>query len=298
MTMMESRISRCRPSSHREMTRHQYVMERNRAYANTLRPPDMLSLTVPSTPRTARSLSPSPVRQNMHLMRTGSERDSMRERSGSISAARAMIPMCPSLMPSQVSAIRKSWRHINTKGLITVLSRCFQRLESSCPVAQACFSSQSPSPSNAQSPVRTVADHARFLLNLLDRIIDAEQDLEEIREIGARHVPLKHECGLGAAELDRFQEIFVEVLLKQDGIRQSKEASRAWRILICAIVDLFRDGFETQLRQFRRKHSFNAHTEYFENIERRASLCPYRKASLNVDPRLDTCTKKLSQLNV
>ncbi|VDN31474.1 unnamed protein product [Cylicostephanus goldi] len=50
------------------------------------------------------------------------------------------------------------------------------------------------------------------------------EDLEEIREIGARHVPLKHECGLGAAELDRFQEIFVEVMLKQDGIRQSKEA--------------------------------------------------------------------------
>ncbi|KIH45239.1 hypothetical protein ANCDUO_24724, partial [Ancylostoma duodenale] len=53
--------------------------------------------------------------------------DSMRERSGSISTARAMLPLCPSLMPSQVSVIRKSWRHINTKGLITVLSRVFQR---------------------------------------------------------------------------------------------------------------------------------------------------------------------------
>ncbi|KIH50454.1 hypothetical protein ANCDUO_19467, partial [Ancylostoma duodenale] len=52
---------------------------------------------------------------------------SMRERSGSISTARAMLPLCPSLMPSQVSVIRKSWRHINTKGLITVLSRVFQR---------------------------------------------------------------------------------------------------------------------------------------------------------------------------
>ncbi|KIH66058.1 hypothetical protein ANCDUO_03614 [Ancylostoma duodenale] len=52
------------------------------------------------------------------------------------------------------------------------------------------------------------------------------QDLEEIREIGARHVLLKQECGLGTAELDKFQEIFVEVILKQDGVRQSKEASR------------------------------------------------------------------------
>ncbi|EYB89009.1 hypothetical protein Y032_0238g3295 [Ancylostoma ceylanicum] len=222
----------------------------------------------------------------------------MRERSGSISSARAMLPLCPSLMPSQVSVIRKSWRHINTKGLITVLSRVFQRLESSCPVAQQCFSTSPQSLSTVQNPVRTIADHARFLLSLLDRIIDAEQDLEEIREIGARHVLLKQECGLGTAELDKFQEIFVEVILKQDGVRQSKEASRAWRILICAFVDLFRDGFETQLRQFRRKHSFNAHTQYFENIERRASQCPSRKASLNVDPRVNNCTRRISQLNI
>ncbi|KAK6733758.1 hypothetical protein RB195_017487 [Necator americanus] len=142
------------------------------------------------------------------------------------------------------------------------------KLESSCPVAQLCFASSLQSLSIVRSPIRTVTDHARYMLSLLDRIIDAAQDLEEIREVGARHVILKQGCGLGPAELDKFQEIFVEVILKQDGVRQSKEASRAWRILICAFVDLFRDGFEMQLRQFRRKHSFNAHTQYFENIER------------------------------
>ncbi|PIO67564.1 hypothetical protein TELCIR_10678 [Teladorsagia circumcincta] len=124
--------------------------------------------------------------------------DSMRERSGSISSARAIIPICPSLMPSQ--------------------------LESSCPVASACFSAQ-PLPTTLVQ-VRTVADHARCLLSLLDRIIDAEQDLEEIREMGARHFSLKQEHGLSTAELDKFQEIFVEVILKQDGVRQSKEARR------------------------------------------------------------------------
>ncbi|KAK6015709.1 hypothetical protein OSTOST_18838 [Ostertagia ostertagi] len=113
--------------------------------------------------------------------------------------------------------------------------------------------------------------------------------------MGARHFSLKQEHGLSTAELDKFQEIFVEVILKQDGVRQSKEASRAWRILICAIVDLFRDGFEMQSRrQFRRKHSFNAHTQYFENIERRTS-CSSRKASLNVDSHVDGCSKKMSR---
>ncbi|PIO65015.1 hypothetical protein TELCIR_13332 [Teladorsagia circumcincta] len=46
-------------------------------------------------------------------------------------------------------------------------------LESSCPVASACFSAQ-PLPTTLVQ-VRTVADHARCLLSLLDRIIDAEQ---------------------------------------------------------------------------------------------------------------------------
>ncbi|KAK6733765.1 hypothetical protein RB195_017492 [Necator americanus] len=55
------------------------------------------------------------------------DRDSMRERSGSIPSTRAMLPICPSLTPSQVAAIRRSWKHINTKGLVTVLSRVFQR---------------------------------------------------------------------------------------------------------------------------------------------------------------------------
>ncbi|KAK5976580.1 hypothetical protein GCK32_011630 [Trichostrongylus colubriformis] len=133
----------------------------------------MISLNVPP-PRSSRSLSPSPVR-NVHLLRTGSERDNMRERSGSIASARAIIPICPSLMPSQVAVLRKSWKHINTKGLITVLSRCFQRLESSCPVASACFAGTTHSLSTAPNQVRTVADHARCLLSMLDRIIDAEQ---------------------------------------------------------------------------------------------------------------------------
>ncbi|ETN75386.1 hypothetical protein NECAME_03768 [Necator americanus] len=274
----------------------------------------------------------------IYYVRAWDSYDSMRERSGSIPSTRAMLPICPSLTPSQVAAIRRSWKHINTKGL----------LESSCPVAQLCFASSLQSLSIVRSPIRTVTDHARYMLSLLDRIIDAAQDLEEIREVGARHVILKQGCGLGPAELDKFQEIFVEVILKQDGVRQSKEASRAWRILICAFVDLFRDGFEMQLRQFRRKHSFNAHTQYFENIERsprnpkisseltltyaiknsseklkkvplrsvlflssrsretwtnysvfrRASQCPSRKASLNVDPRLNNCSRRISQLNI
>ncbi|CAB3404619.1 unnamed protein product [Caenorhabditis bovis] len=211
---------------------------------------------------------------------------SARDRSGSISlSSRNVIPVCSTLTPSQVAVIRRSWRHINTKGLIVVLTRCFSRLESSCSVANQCFQSAAYSLSTSPNQVRTVADHSKYLLQLLDKIVEGEVHADFLREIGANHINLKHEAGFSSQEWDRFQEIMVEVILKQDGVKQSKETSRAWRLLICSFIDLIRDGFEAQVRQFRRKHSFNAHVQYFENIEKRVAMCPNRKDSLNMDPR-------------
>uniref|UniRef100_A0A8R1HRI0 Globin domain-containing protein n=1 Tax=Caenorhabditis japonica TaxID=281687 RepID=A0A8R1HRI0_CAEJA len=159
------------------------------------------------------------------------------------------------------------------------------QLESNCPIVSQCFQSATYSLSTNPNQVRTVADHAKYLLQLLDKIIEGDVDAEYLREIGANHVSLKHENGFSNTEWDRFQEIMVEVILKQDGVKQSKETSRAWRLLICSFIELIRDGFDAQVRQFRRKHSFNAHVQYFENIEKRVGVCPNRKISLNVDPR-------------
>ncbi|UMM16552.1 hypothetical protein L5515_013516 [Caenorhabditis briggsae] len=249
----------------------------------------MISLSVP---RNSRSLSPAMARSAPSSPMTrgpgGIESMSARDRSGSISLSpRNIIPVCSQLSPSQVSVIRRSWRHINTKGLITVLTRCFSRLESNCPIASQCFQSATYSLSTNPCGVRTVADHAKYLLQLLDKIIEGDVDSEFLREIGANHVGLQRDTGFSSLEWDRFQEIMVEVILKQDGVKQSKEATRAWRLLICSFIELIRDGFDAQVRQFRRKHSFNAHVQYFENIEnfRRVGVCPNRKISLNVDPR-------------
>lgn len=51
------------------------------------------------------------------------------ERSNSITGSSRMgIPLVPSLQPSQVFTLRKSWKHINTKGLNSVIRRCFERV--------------------------------------------------------------------------------------------------------------------------------------------------------------------------
>ncbi|CAD6190132.1 unnamed protein product [Caenorhabditis auriculariae] len=239
----------------------------------------MMSLSVP---RTSRSLSPalarsaptSPTVRHPPAEAYGSPNLMVRDRSGSISLSpRNVIPVCPQLTPSQVTVVKKSWRHINTKGLVIVLTRCFSRLQSNSPIATQCFQSATYSLSTNPNQVRSVADHAQYLLQLLDKIVEGDIDSEALREIGANHVSLKNDFGFSNQEWDRFQEIMVDVILKQDGVKQSKETSRAWRLLICSLVELMRDGFDATLRQYRRKHSFNAHTQYFEDIERSMAHC-------------------------
>ncbi|GMS84193.1 hypothetical protein PENTCL1PPCAC_6368, partial [Pristionchus entomophagus] len=248
-----------------------------------------------SSSRLSRSLSPSPLRPpsialSPQLTRSSSDRD----KEGR--TLRHTISVSPQLTPSQVVLIRKSWKHVNTKGLSGVLRRCFQRLESSCPAVASTFSTASNSLSTSPNQIRTLADHAKYLAILMQKIIDSEEGVEdEVRSVGGAHVTLSHQ-GIGIKEFERFGEIFVEVVLKLDGIQQSKETSRAWRQLICSIVDHFRDGFDMHLRHSRRKSSFGVHSEYFDGLEVRRNSSPggSRKTSLSIPSNPNLQPRKLS----
>jgi len=245
-----------------------------------------------------------------------------------------MLALVPELTPSQVVTIRRSWKHIHTKGLYEVVRKCFQKLESRhssvksafasancprisnrlqqhlcpqvftaiCPEAavhassqQPCSSSSSPPMVDATAKVRNIMDHTRFMLNLLDRIIENGPDLDlELKRIGARHVPL-HAQGFGTAEIERLGEIFAEAFYKLDGIRESKEATKAWRVLIAKIIDLIRDGFETELRLHRRKVSAVANGTEGRSWKRN-SMPSARKTSLLKVEQIEQITRKLSNI--
>ncbi|KAH7727390.1 Protein GLB-27 [Aphelenchoides avenae] len=217
------------------------------------------------------------------------------ERSNSITGSSRMgIPLVPSLQPSQVFTLRKSWKHINTKGLNSVIRRCFERLESSSSAVGTAFAAaQNLTPDVPGTCLPgTIGEHTKYLLNVLDRIIDGCPDVElELKKVGARHIVIHNEFGIGAAEIERFGEIFAEVFLKLDGIRQSKETTKAWRILIAKIVDHVRDGFESELRYQRRRAAFAAGAAA-EN--RRNSMPSNRKASASLRVDVPAVTRKLS----
>ncbi|TMS34563.1 hypothetical protein L596_002128 [Steinernema carpocapsae] len=244
-------------------------------------------------PRTSRSLSPVPPRPGSNMLtRTASDRSHLQRTNSNSVGHSKTIPLAPTLAPSQVQSIRRSWKHINTKGLTNVVKGCFQKLERGNAAVAGIFQSRSMLQINPAS-VQSIMDHTKFMLNLLDRIVEGESGVDsELRKLGAAHVKLAEEYGLRIQELELFGEILVDAFTKLEGIRQSKETSKAWRILIASIIDNIRVGFDTELRLHRRKSSISAMAR---NSDRRRSMPSPRKISLSV---ASSCgiNRKLSQI--
>ncbi|KAI3421861.1 Glb-27p [Globodera pallida] len=214
------------------------------------------------------------------------------ERSNSLVAGRgsATLAFLPELNPQQVANLRRTWKHINTKGLYDIIRRSFRKVESANPsvalafrhngissppptadgtkqlgaaaAAAAASETNSAAGSNGNLPQTKycgVMEHSKYFMVLLNRIIDGdpqEQDLErELKQIGARHVTVYKRFGVGVTAIERTGEALAESLFKLDGIRQSKETTKVWRVLIAKIVDHIETGFTDELRSQRRQTS-------------------------------------------
>uniref|UniRef100_A0A0N5B3C1 GLOBIN domain-containing protein n=1 Tax=Strongyloides papillosus TaxID=174720 RepID=A0A0N5B3C1_STREA len=244
---------------------------------------------LPSAPRTTRSLSPQPQKINKLLSPTyiglsvknidDSPVQSFSDggspkivRSNSIVNSRTTISLCPNLTASQIMSIKRSWKHINTKGLYNVLRRCYQRCECCSLAVSMIFSAEQM---KKQQHVYScgVPEHSKYFISLLDRIIDNEPNIEqELRNVGKEHVKLYEEYKLGTADIERLGEIIADVFLKLDGIRQNKETSKSWRILIASIIDEVSVGYESELRLFRRKSAIVSESGNYNIHARSASI--------------------------
>lgn len=270
----------------------------------------------PSVPRTTRSLSPQPQKitkllspsftalstktidnnSRNFLLDGGSKK---LERSNSIVPPRFSISLCPNLTTSQIMSIKKSWKHINTKGLFNVLRRCYQRCQSCCPTVAMIFSTESK---KKQQNIYScgVSEHTKYFISLLDRIIDNEPNIElELKNVGKEHAKLYEEYKLSTADIERLGEIIADVFLKLDGIRQNKETSKSWRILIASIIDKVSVGYESELRLYRRKSAIVYDNSNINVYNPSAPLnfseyCPYQQESYMSE---ETCNNQIEKLS-
>uniref|UniRef100_A0A0N4ZHE3 Apyrase n=1 Tax=Parastrongyloides trichosuri TaxID=131310 RepID=A0A0N4ZHE3_PARTI len=251
-------------------------------WMNEFQPMKSQNFLFPPAPRTTRSLSPQPQKVNKLLTPSYTTfsvkncEDSSKlsvleggsgklERSNSIVPTRLSISLCPNMTTSQIMSIKKSWKHINTKGLFNVLRRCYQRCQCCCPTVALAFSAERV---KKQKNLLScgVSEHTKYFISLLDRIIDNEPNIEqELRNVGKKHVKLYEEYKLGTADIERLGEIIADVFLKLDGIRQNKETSKSWRILIASIIDEVRVGYENELRLYRRKSAIPVDSNISKN---------------------------------
>lgn len=189
-------------------------------------------------------------------------------RASSVVAASSSLCAIDNMSLSQASAIRKSWKHINTKGLAQVVSRCFHKAESRCPAIAAAFSNTTFL-STSPATTRSVAEHTKFLLALLDDLIEGDAAtgersnasdpdvMQQLRDCGAKHALLRDSCNLRPEAWEVLGEVLVESIVKLDGVKQNKEATRGWRLLIATVTDRLRCGFEQEVRLQRRRASLN-----------------------------------------
>uniref|UniRef100_A0A914E3B3 Globin family profile domain-containing protein n=1 Tax=Acrobeloides nanus TaxID=290746 RepID=A0A914E3B3_9BILA len=149
----------------------------------------------------------------------------------------------------------------------------------------------------SSASVRTVSEHANYFMNLLDRITENDNEVDnELRQLGSKHVFLL-DMGIGVPDLEKFGEIVADAFLKLDGIRQSKEATKAWRMLIASIVDHIRVGFESEVRLRKRKGSVFPDGFDESLYDRRNSMPDPRRPSLSLHANsIDNVTRKLSQM--
>uniref|UniRef100_A0A915ESW0 Globin family profile domain-containing protein n=1 Tax=Ditylenchus dipsaci TaxID=166011 RepID=A0A915ESW0_9BILA len=180
------------------------------------------------------------------------------ERKDSISGRYGtIIPLLPGLTPSQVITIRRSWKtrqhERSARSDSTLFSKAgkneFFSFQSNCPMS----SSSSCNPPPSSNNVRGLMDHTRYFLALLDRIIETDQEVDlELKRVGAKHVILYEQFGMGVPELERLGEIFAEAFFKLDGIRASKETTKAWRILISKLLTTSETGLKQNCADSRR----------------------------------------------
>uniref|UniRef100_A0A915PMS1 Globin family profile domain-containing protein n=1 Tax=Setaria digitata TaxID=48799 RepID=A0A915PMS1_9BILA len=107
----------------------------------------------------------------------------------------------------------------------------------------------------------TLEEHIKLMIGFFDDIVSNIQDEEnlsnKIKKVGQSHAVLGN-CSFSADIWEKLGEITMECFSIQDVVQKTREAGKAWRILIAWITDELRCGFDGRTRFNRRNLSLTA----------------------------------------
>ncbi|VDM56578.1 unnamed protein product, partial [Angiostrongylus costaricensis] len=173
-----------------------------------------------------------------------------------------------SLSFSQKQALNASWRLLRPQAP-NLFRKIFLELEVvSCKVKQIFYKALCVDAFNKdEENIATMEVHVKLMVKFFDDLLvtlddDAER-IDRMKRIGSAHAVLARTCGFTSDIWERLGEISMERICSHEIVQKTREAARAWRILLACVIDEFRGGFDGEARYHRKTSS----VEQLEDVD-------------------------------
>uniref|UniRef100_A0A0K0DQX8 GLOBIN domain-containing protein n=1 Tax=Angiostrongylus cantonensis TaxID=6313 RepID=A0A0K0DQX8_ANGCA len=165
-----------------------------------------------------------------------------------------------SLSFSQKQALNASWRLLRPQAP-NLFRKIFLELEVvSCTVKQIFYKALCVDAFNKdEENIATMEVHVKLMVKFFDDLLvtldDDTECIDRMKRIGSSHAVLARTCGFTSDIWERLGEISMERICSHEIVQKTREAARAWRILLACVIDEFRGGFDGEARY----HRWDAH---------------------------------------
>ncbi|XGW11446.1 hypothetical protein V3C99_012717 [Haemonchus contortus] len=195
--------------------------------------------------------------QNGSIRKTGRlAARSRSQRRGEISTLSSIA----SLSFSQKQALTTSWRLLRPQAA-GLFRKIFLELEIvSNKVKQIFYKALCVDAFNKdEENIATMEVHIKLTVKFFDDLLatldDEAECIDRMKRIGMSHAVLSRSCGFTSDIWERLGEISMERICAHEIVQKTREAARAWRILLACIIDEFRSGFDGEARYHRKSLS-------------------------------------------
>uniref|UniRef100_A0A0N5AMD6 GLOBIN domain-containing protein n=1 Tax=Syphacia muris TaxID=451379 RepID=A0A0N5AMD6_9BILA len=171
------------------------------------------------------------------------------------------LEMSMKLTPIQRQAIIVTWKAIKPQAP-SFFRKCFTDLENkSSKVKQIFYKTAVLGAFNRdgtlENPsVATIEEHVKLVIDMFNDIVQNVEKHSEViirvRRIGQAHAHLNQTCLFNPDIWDRFGETLMERFSSHDAVQKTREAGKAWRIVIATITGELRYGFVSKARSYTR----------------------------------------------
>ncbi|EPB75988.1 globin [Ancylostoma ceylanicum] len=173
-----------------------------------------------------------------------------------------------SLSFSQKQALTASWRLLRPQAP-GLFRKVFLELEIvSSKVKQIFYKALCVDAFNKdEENIATMDVHIRLMVKFFDDLLATLDDEAEctnrMKRIGTSHAVLARTCGFTSDIWERLGEITMERICAHELVQKTREAARAWRVLLACIIDELRGGFDGEARYYKKTSS----AEHLDEVE-------------------------------